>query len=117
MARKKRTSKAIETATLRLNGLNAIDSALDLGNGVSNRQLSDDIVAAQAALDEYNSMLSTLDNKLNELVSKEKALRALSERSLKGVGVRFGFDSNEYEMAGGTRKSERKRPVRKTPPQ
>jgi hypothetical protein len=32
---------------------------------------------------------------------------------LNGVSVRFGKDSNEYEKAGGIRKSERKKPVRK----
>ncbi len=31
--------------------------------------------------------------------------------AVKGI---YGDDSSEYEMVGGTRKSERKRPVRKT---
>ena len=46
----------------------------------------------------------------------EKAIRDLSERMLAGVASKYGKDSSEYEMAGGTRKSERKRPTRKTPP-
>ena len=29
------------------------------------------------------------------------------------IGVQFGKDSNAYEKAGGVRKSERKKPVRK----
>jgi hypothetical protein len=30
-----------------------------------------------------------------------------------GVAYKFGKESDEYEKAGGVRKSERKRPVRK----
>ena len=32
---------------------------------------------------------------------------------LSGIRSKFGVDSNEYEQAGGTRQSERKRPVKK----
>ena len=40
-------------------------------------------------------------------------MRDLNERALDGVASKYGKNSNEYEQAGGTRKSERKRPVRK----
>ncbi|MCI5194555.1 MAG: hypothetical protein D3915_15810 [Candidatus Electrothrix sp. AU1_5] len=39
----------------------------------------------------------------------EKELRDLSSLMLSGVKVKYGRDSNEYEMAGGTRLSDRKR--------
>ena len=32
-----------------------------------------------------------------------------SERMLAGVAAKYGRDSTEYEMAGGTKKSERRR--------
>ncbi|MEH2215395.1 hypothetical protein [Nostoc sp.] len=35
-----------------------------------------------------------------------------SEKILLGVAYKFGKNSHEYQMAGGTRKSERKRAVR-----
>jgi hypothetical protein len=35
-----------------------------------------------------------------------KELRDLSSQMLAGVKVKFGRDSNEYEMAGGTRLSD-----------
>lgn len=38
----------------------------------------------------------------------------MSERMLAGVAARYGKDSSQYEQAGGVRKSERKRPTRKT---
>jgi len=43
-------------------------------------------------------------------------LTAFSFASLRGrfaVGAVYGKDSDQYEKAGGVRKSERKRPVRK----
>jgi len=70
----------------------------------------------QAKQDAYNALLSQADQAQNELLAAEKAIRDLSERMLAGVASKYGKDSSEYEMAGGTRKSERKRPTRKTPP-
>ena len=52
-------------------------------------------------------------NMLNDVIKTELALKDLSERMLMGVGSKFGKDSDEYEMAGGVRKSEHKKPVRK----
>ena len=49
----------------------------------------------------------------NIVLEKEKTMKDICERMLEGVGSKFGHDSNEYEMAGGKRKSERKRPIRK----
>ena len=47
------------------------------------------------------------------MIGQEKALRDLNERCLSGVAAKYRKDSSEYEKAGGMRKSERKRPVRK----
>ena len=41
-------------------------------------------------------------------------LTALTTRALSGIRGFFGPDSDEYEQAGGTRKSERRKPTRKT---
>ncbi|ASC70730.1 hypothetical protein XM38_016750 [Halomicronema hongdechloris C2206] len=49
------------------------------------------------------------DQAYDGLLDKEKQLNALSERMLLAVAVQYGKDSYEYEMAGGTRTSERKR--------
>ena len=37
--------------------------------------------------------------------------RGGGSRALNGVKFKFGDDSSQYEMAGGVRKSERKKPV------
>ncbi|MCI5168677.1 MAG: hypothetical protein D3903_21920, partial [Candidatus Electrothrix sp. GM3_4] len=49
----------------------------------------------------------------NDFRTLEKELRDLSSRMLSGVKVKYGRDSNEYEMAGGTRLSDRKKKLRK----
>ncbi len=38
----------------------------------------------------------------------------MSSLMLSGVKVKYGRDSNEYEMAGGTRLSDRKKKSRKS---
>ena len=43
----------------------------------------------------------------------KKVLRGLSSQMLSAVKVKYGRDSNEYEMAGGTRLSERIMPKKK----
>ena len=49
----------------------------------------------------------------SSLKEKEKLLRAFSERMLTGVAAKFGKDSEQYQKAGGTKKSDRKKPKRK----
>ena len=109
----KKTSKIIESANTRAASLASIDPALDLGNGLTLGGYKGSITTAQSELDAYNQLLSDVDEALNTFQKAEATLTDLSERMLAGVGVRFGKDSDQYEMAGGTKKSERKAPVRK----
>lgn len=62
---------------------------------------------------EIGSSLSTVDAAQTALVEVEKNLMEVTEHILLSVAVKYGKDSDEYEMAGGIRKSKRKRPVRK----
>jgi multidrug efflux pump subunit AcrB len=114
MARQKKVSSHIEKAQQRLNALASISATLDLGNGLTVVKYRTEVTAAQAKQDAYNALLSQVDQAYNDFLTAEKAIRDLSERMLIGVAAKYGKDSNEYEMAGGIRKSERKRPVRKT---
>jgi len=77
-----------------------------------------DIGSVSAKLDSYNQMLSTTDQLQNELDKEEAALREKNVRILSAAEAHYGPDSSEYEQAGGTRRSERKRagPKGKTPP-
>lgn len=109
MAYKRRTSSKIEEAQLRAASLEAINPALDLGNGLTLAAYRTEITAAQALLTAYNAKLAEADAALNRLQAEEKALNTLTSRMLAGVGVKYGKDSNEYEQAGGTRTSEIRR--------
>ncbi|HYH84264.1 MAG TPA: hypothetical protein VEX60_02210 [Pyrinomonadaceae bacterium] len=113
MGRRKRSSKIIEQANTRLNGLKAIDPALDLGGGLSVVELEKAVDALRAKLDAYNQKLSEVDEDLLELEADEDTLNDLNGRMLAGVGARFGRNSGQYEMAGGVRTDDRKRPTRK----
>jgi hypothetical protein len=115
VARKKRTSKTLDKAQQRAAGLSSISSTLDLGNALTLAAYNAEIAATKTSLDAYNAALSAVDATYNTLQEAEGGLAALTERMLAGVAAKYGKDSNEYEMAGGTRKSERKRPTRKPP--
>lgn len=120
MARLKRSSGSVGAAQQRASSLASIGPALDLGNGLTLTAYAAKITAANDALDAYNTKLSELDGLLNDLEHLEGELDELSARMLTGVAAKFGKDSDEYEKAGGTRTSERKKPKKKgatpTPP-
>lgn len=117
MARKKLSvSKEVVKAEQRMNGSKSIDPALDLGNGLKMSGFQTLLATHHTDIDDYNETLSSIDQKKNKAELSGKAVTAFSERWLKAVGVKYGFDSDEYEMAGGTRKSEYKKPTKKTPP-
>jgi len=115
MARQKRQSPAVQRAKDRAAALAAVDAALDLGKGLTLLAYNKQIENTETMLSKYNEDLSNLDAALNRLQAVEDELDALSNRMLKGVAAAFGEDSDEYEKAGGTRRSERKRPGRRAP--
>jgi hypothetical protein len=54
-----------------------------------------------------------MDDSSNRYDAQENLMADWNRRVLSAVEAQFGPDSSEYEMVGGTRKSERKRPTRK----
>ena len=118
MARRKRKSLVLDKAKTRAAALASISASLDLGGDMTMLGYNGAISDTENKLNEYNTKLSELDGVLNGLVGLEKILKDWSERMLAGVASKFGKDSSEYEEAGGTRKSERKKrtPKAKTEP-
>lgn len=53
---------------------------------------------------------------INDSNSKALAVGTITTRARSGFRAFFGPDSSQYEQAGGTRTSERKRPARKSTP-
>ena len=115
MSRPKRGSATLSKAEKRLASLTSISPTLDLGEGLTIESYAQKAALLRSQLASYNESLSFADRALNAVQDTEKQIRDLSERMLIAVAAKYGKDSYEYEMAGGTRKSERKRPQRRSP--
>lgn len=109
MARRKKKSASLLKAESRLVGIKSINTKLDMGSGMSATAYEKEIVALRQKITAYNTTLAQLDARSNEIIDAEKQLFTLSERMLLGVAMKYGKDSSEYEMAGGTRRSEHRR--------
>jgi len=102
----------LEKARTRVAAVKSIDPALDLGNGITvdNYELEANNLSANLAA--YNTALSTVDDLYNTCIAQINVLRDWNERVLAGVATKYGKNSSQYEMAGGVKKSERKKPKR-----
>jgi len=116
MAFKRKSSQVIANAQQRVANLKSISPSLDLGNGLTLTDYLAKIAEVQTSLDAYNIQIAQADGLGNKFKADEKELRTLSARMLAAVGVKYGKDSSEYEMAGGTRTSEIKRSSKPKPP-
>lgn len=114
MALKKRVSRVLESAGKRLAGLRSISDELDLGNGLNNAAFQALLDETRQSINDYNTRLSEVDGLQNVVEENERKVRDFSERVLAGVAASYGKNSDEYMKAGGVKKSERKRPRRKT---
>ncbi|MBU7586122.1 MAG: hypothetical protein KAF91_25190 [Nostoc sp. TH1S01] len=112
MARRKRNSRILDKAEMRLASIKAISSTLDVGEGLTVKDYTDKIERLRQLLELYNTTLSNIDVLLTQIVENEENLADYSESILRGIAYKFGNNSHEYQMAGGTRKSDRKRAMR-----
>lgn len=112
MARQKKKSLVLPVAECRLSGMKSISAQLDLGNGCSTSAIETQINSVRQKLEAYNTLLSKTDAAANELERAEKMLSALSSKVLWGVAMKYEKESDQYEMVGGVRPSERKRAKR-----
>lgn len=113
MARRKTSSRVYEKALQRMASLKSIDPNFDFGGDVTAVSYQQTIDDMKASMDDYNTSLSIVDEKSNYFKDKEDILNDMNERVLLGAAARYGKDSSAYEQAGGTRKSNRKKIVRK----
>ncbi len=109
MPRQKRKSVVLSQAEQRLRGMQDISAKLDLGGGCTTVAVEKQVNEVRSKLNAYHSALSQADTASNELERAEKVLSQLSKKVLKGVAVQFDEDSDQYEMVGGVRPSDRKR--------
>ncbi len=110
MGRRKRMfTNIVDEAEKRLAGLMAVDPALDLGNGLSITGFNTQLDGIKSRIVSYNAALSTADSESNSIDDDLIALREFNRRMLAAIGAVYGYNSNEYEMVGGTRASDIKR--------
>ena len=109
MARPKKGSYVLPIAERRLSGMKLINVKLDLGGGCTTANLEAKISDVRKKLDAYNSLLTTVDAAANELERAEQALNYLSNKVLPGIATQYDKESDQYEMVGGTRPSDRRR--------
>lgn len=110
MARPKRNSAALARAERRLESLRSIDPTLNLGGGLTVANFSSLIGDLAARLAAYNTTLSTVDKLADDVKATETAVNIMAEKMLSAVAIHYGRNSQEYEMAGGTRRRRRNVP-------
>jgi hypothetical protein len=75
------------------------------------------ITEARQLDDQIETLRTQLTALVNQLKAKSAELAKINTRARSGFRATYGTDSSQYEQAGGTRTSERKRPSKKgTPP-
>ncbi len=113
MARAKRKSTVLETFRQRLAGLKSIKPDPNLGPTITVPAFEAKGNGFNTRLSGYNQKVAELDEEQIAVDNEEAELQDWNRRVLSAVEAEYGPDSPEYEAVGGTRKSERKRPVRK----
>ena len=107
--RKRIVSNVIQSAAARAAGLETIDPLPVFGTELTLQGFKTLIASGLSELAAYNTLLTEAGEAKNRVERCELQIRDYSERFLAAVAGKYGKDSDEYEMAGGTKKSERKR--------
>ena len=110
MARQKRNSHILTYAEHRLVALEAIDTTLDLGDGLSIEAIAQAIVATRAQLKSYNATLTEADQLKEAMQQKEQALAELVDRMASGIAAKYGKTSPQYKTVSDVRKTPRRNP-------
>ncbi|MCC5600399.1 hypothetical protein [Nostoc favosum] len=110
MKQRKRNSMPLSKAERRIEGMQTINPELDFSNGFSIATYNIKVIELREKLAAYNQAQTIVDKTHNALIEAERELNTYSEYMLLNVASRYGKNSDEYEMAGGTRRSDRKKP-------
>lgn len=94
-----------------MEGWQQIDPSLTLGT-LSIEQIQRQIEEFETINDSITAAEVNLTRLRNDRHGKRKELNESRKRILSAIRGLYGDDSNEYEMVGGTRLSERRRPSR-----
>jgi hypothetical protein len=112
MARERRTSSVLDTSQERLAGLKSIDLEPSFGGDMTVAAFTGKVNGFTGNLGTYNQHMAALDDEQNAIDAEEEELRDWNSRWLSAIEAKYGRDSSEYEMVGGTRTSDRRKPGR-----
>ena len=112
MTKKLYPTDVLEQAQSVLDAMNQINETMSIGT-VNNSSLASDITQATQLASQMNAIEAQLTNLRNQRDALHEELWDKIKRVRNGVKANYGDDSSEYEMIGGTRRSERKAPTRK----
>ena len=116
MARKKLVRVPdLDKGKTRLSAIKSIDVALDLGNGINIAGYEIELNKFNETINKYNTTLSSIDDLYNAYEAQKIVVRDWNERILAGVATKYGKNTSQYEMAGGVKKSDRKKATPKKP--
>ena len=93
-----------------------ISPTFTFSQGLTLTEFEEKVNKISFTLDKFNGLLGEADELANQIDALEADLKDWNERLLLSVASFYGKNSNEYEKAGGVRKSDRKKPVRKEKP-
>jgi hypothetical protein len=102
----------IEQAQSVLAAWNQIDAKVVFGT-LTNAALTTDITQANLLVTQMNTLEAQITNLRNQRDTLQTELWDKVKRVRNAVKGNYGDDSSQYEMVGGTRRSERKSPARK----
>ncbi len=121
--KERETSKAINRANDKLTAMIEIDTkngkVVNYGGDSSTLtsvEMKAQIELCNTMIAEYNQMLKKADALSNRIDAEEDKLNNMCTKVLAGAVASLDADANEIEQLGGTRKSDRKKPVRKQQP-
>jgi hypothetical protein len=84
-----------------------------LPGGVTVQDLVKKIEELNAVVVKVDALNAEKTKLVNSKIDATAALSSFLVQARLAIKVQYGADSSEYDMAGGTRSSERKRPIRK----
>ncbi|MFA6979322.1 MAG: hypothetical protein WC209_08375 [Ignavibacteriaceae bacterium] len=122
--KKRETSKTVERGKSRITGMETIDKnkgkVINYGGDeivLTKVEMQTQVDLCEAIRKEYNQALEAADIISNRLAAEEAKLKTMCNKILSSAKGKFDGNADEIEILGGTRTSDRKKPVKKnTPP-
>ena len=112
MTTKKYPTDTVAQAQVACEAWKKIDPVLKIGD-LTTAALAADLAQLQSQQAQMNALKAQLTDLRNQRDATCMGIWDKVKRVRAGVKGIYGDDSSQYEMVGGTRRSERKRPTRK----